>query len=404
MERSRGEWHLVGRVKVGEDEEEEEEASLLSQRRRRISGSPGFPGSPGSFGKRRGWGRSMVGSRAFLRDAICCCVPSALIPKCLITSYEYPSLDYESFLSQVKTGDIFLFEGKGGSSWTIQCVTGMRYSHVGMAVKMIDPNDPTNPQFMIWESTRPDGTYDFVTGGDKDGLRLVNMHEKLYEYSILNYSISYRPLTVWDDRVREKIGHGAVAMHAWTLIMRGAHIPYETNYVELANAHKRWIVGASGDVLKDRKTLESVFCSEGVMWFYRDAMFLSLEDEEEGITWLPRDFTPEDFAKESEGIPFAYSDPPQASFGGQYVVASRGSIDKGLRQRYHEYRRSQSTLARRFRATLNSAVHATAMPDTGRNAVRIDGEKLWKIDFGQNAYPLKDVNTGMTSVSLDKYT
>lgn len=371
-----------------------EQESLLSTRRRRIT--------MGEEGEDKEWAKSKVGSRTYLRDAVCCCIPSALVPSCMTTRYTYPSLDYESFLSQVKTGDIFLFEGRGGASWTIQCFTGMRYSHIGMAVKMIDPEDPRNPQYMIWESARPGGSYDFITGTDKNGLRLVNMHEKLYEYATLNYSISYRPITVWDDAVREKIGEGEAFMKAWALFLQGAHIPYETNYVELANAHKRWIVGSSGDLLKDRQSLKSVFCSEGVMWFFQNAMFLSLEDEEEGITWLPRDFTPEDFAKESEGVPFTYSDPPQASFGGQYVVASRGSINKGLKQRYQEYLRSQPILAKRFHAMVSSAIRVSSSAEN--KIVNVDGRKLWKIDFGQNAYPLKDVETGMTSVSLDKYT
>jgi hypothetical protein len=278
----------------------------------------------------------------------------------------------------------------------------MRYSHIGVVVKIADPDNPTHPHFMLWESTRPDGTYDFITGTDKDGLRLVSMHEKLYEYARQNYSISYRPMTVWNEKVRKRIERGDAALKAWALFLQGSHIPYETDYVELANSHKRWVVGTSGDLLKDSKSLESVFCSEGVMWFFRDAMGLSLEDEVEGITWLPRDFTPEDFAKETEGIPFAYSDPPQASFGGQYVVASRGSLSKGLKKRYQDYMRSQHALSIRFRAMLTKAVGVAEMPDVGGRVIHIDGEKLWKLDFGENAYPLTD-EQGMESVSLNQY-
>ncbi|MHA1682434.1 MAG: hypothetical protein ACTSUE_15965 [Promethearchaeota archaeon] len=316
--------------------------------------------------------------------------------------YEYPALDYESFLSQAKTGDILLFEGKGGFSWVIQCFTHMRYSHIGVVIKMIDPENPTKPHFMLWESTGSDGTYDFVTGTDKNGLRLVSMHEKLYEYARQNYGISYRPMTVHSEKIRDRIGQGEAGLNAWELIMRGAQIPYETDYVELANAHKRWVVGSSGNPAEDRRSLKAVFCSEGVMWFYRDAMGLSLHDEQEGIEWLPRDFTPEDFAQETEGVPFVYSDPSQASFGGQYLVASRESIDDGLKQRYQAYMKSQPALGNRFHAMVDGAVSTTETLDGGGNAVHINGSKLWTVDFGQNQYPGTD-EKGMQSVTLDQY-
>jgi hypothetical protein len=312
-------------------------------------------------------------------------------------------LKYEEFLSQVKTGDIFLFEGTGGYSWAIQCATGMRYSHVGVVVKLVDPKDPTRTHFMIWESTGPDGSYDFITQRDKNGLRLVSMHEKLYEYARRNFSISYRPITIWDEKARRRIGEGEAGMKAWTLFLQGSHIPYETNYVELANAHKRWVVGSSGDVMKDQQSLKSVFCSEAVMWFFRDAIGLSMEDEEEGITWLPRDFTPADFARETEGIPFAYSDPPGASFGGQYVVASRELIGKGLAKRYREHMRDQRRIGRAFQTMLKASVKRTDTRDGGGRTVHINGKKLWRVDFGENAYPLTDAETGTASVSLDRF-
>lgn len=403
MERQRNtrhvaEWHLRGRPKtrgeyVGKEEEQEGYILPVSE----------VHDIPNVYVEREGWSKSKTGSRAFMRDVLCC-IPPRFFSSCFGVHYSYPALNYESFLSQVKTGDIFLFEGKGSYSWAIQCFTRMRYSHIGVAIKMLDPKDSSKPHFMLWESTRPDGAYDFITGTEKkDGLRLVSMHEKLYGYAHRNYSISYRPITVMSEKVRKRISTGEAGRKAWELILRGARIPYETDYVELLNSHKRWVIGQSGNPGEDEKSLDAVFCSEALAWFFRDAMGLSLQDEQEGITWEPRDFTPEDFAEETEGIPFVYSDPPLASFGGQYIVASRESVDKGLTQRYMAYLKSQPKLGNRFHAMVDGARTMTEIIEGGSQTIHIDGRKLWDIDFGYNKYPVID-EKGMQNVILDEYT
>ncbi len=361
-------------------------------------GEEEFTSLLGETGKaREQWDKSRTGSAGFLRDTLCC-----LPFSCLCARYSHPVLDYEKFLSQVKTGDLFLFEGKGAWSWAIQCVTQMRYSHMAVAIKLVNPKEPERPYFMLWESTQKDETYDFITRTDKDGLRLVSMHEKLYEYANANYSVSYRPIRVHEEGVRKRINDGKAGTKAWELILRGAHIPYETDYIELANAHKRWVVGERGHAGEHNR--DSVFCSEAVMWFYRDAMGLSLEDEENGITWVPEDFTPADFAQESEGIPFAYSDPPRATFGGQYEVASRGSIDDGLVRRYQAFLRTKDAMASKFNAMIAKGVKVveSERTDPVTRTIHLNEDVLWRVDFGSNKHPSVD-DEGMARVPLEEY-
>ncbi len=344
------------------------------------------------------FGRTHSTAAESVHDALCC-LPIGWF-SCCSSSSNRIFTDYENFLSQVKTGDIFLFEGTGGFSWWIQCTTTVKYSHIAVVVKLVDPANPGKPHFMLWESSGKDGMYDFVTKGSKDGLRLVSMHQKLYEYGMNDYSVSYRPMTVYDKTSLDYIAEGRTNMKAWELILRGAHIPYETDYVELLNSYKRWVVGERGHLGEHNR--ESVFCSEGVMWFYRDAMGLSLEDAENGITWVPEDFTPEDFAQESEGIPFAYSDPPRASFGGQYTLVTKNTIGKALRRRYREFMRNKDSISADFTAMLRAGVSSVKEDAHGATVIYLHGDKLWKIDFGQNAFPVHD-DQGMTRETLDRY-
>lgn len=304
------------------------------------------------------------------------CFPFSLC--CNGPGYSGVPIDYKDFLAQCKTGDILLFEGKGVYSRIIQCAGTTKYSHIGMIVKM-KVHGVDEPMFFVWESTKPDGSFDFITRTDKDGPRMVNLHEKLYEYSRANYSIHYRPLWMHDERLIGKMENGEASDKSWDIFIKGSRALYETNYGELANAHKRWVVGSETHTSENQKAL---FCSEALMWYYKEALGLSLLDESRAVSieWEPENFTPEDFAESTEGIPFAYSVPPQATFGGQYIVAARDVPNPLLKKKYLEFTKNEKRLEEAFTMVLRNAFKLNA-----DSSVRIPGIEMPLILFGSNA-------------------
>lgn len=303
-------------------------------------------------------------------------------------------MDYGEFLRECKTGDILLFEGKGIYSWLIQCATQSKYSHIGMVVKIQVPG-VKEPMTFLWESTKPDGSYDFITRVDKDGPRMVSIHEKVYEYSRANFSIHYRPFYLHDDSLVDDIQSGETSKRSWEIFMRGAQIPYETEYGELANAHKRWVVGSEAHTPANQN---AVFCSEAVMWYYKEAVGLSLRDESHAVPleWEPENFTPNDFAMESEGIPFAYASPPQATFGGQYVLATRDAANPKLAEKYRQFQTEKRKLAEAFSKAIDEH---TSVKD---RVLYIEGPSMPRILFGTNAYQEDDAS-GMGKIELADY-
>ena len=257
------------------------------------------------------------------------------------TSGTMYQMSYEYFLKTAKTGDILLFEGKGWSSCLIQCSTQVRYSHIGIILRIRDSNKEEN--LFVFESTRPDRTYDFLTGTDKDGPRLVSVHERIFTYARRNYTVTYRPMKIWDSRIVEQMDSGLTDLYMWATILLMSRLPYELNMRELANAHLRLITGI------DQPNQKSVFCSELVAILYRNGMGLSLEDLETGEQWAPQDFTPEDFAEQTQGIPFAKDSynrdgtrlirPAQATYSSQYVVGSYSHFDPVLVTLYQSFLR-----------------------------------------------------------------
>jgi hypothetical protein len=81
-------------------------------------------------------------------------------------------LDKKGF---AQTGDIILFEGTSMFGLLEECCTKSAYSHVAMFVR-----DPTTNKLYVWESSDPDGIYDYITESThKDGPKLVDAYGKL---------------------------------------------------------------------------------------------------------------------------------------------------------------------------------------------------------------------------------
>jgi hypothetical protein len=213
-----------------------------------------------------------------------------------------------------------------------------------MVIRLRDEN--TGEEYLfIWESTTRDYTYDFLTGKDKNGPRLVSAHEKLYQYSRDNFTISYRPMIVQDKRVIEDMEDGITDLYMWALIFLMSKVPYETDLFELSNAHLRLITGVTEK--REISNRFAMFCSELIAYTYRNGMGFSFSDYRIGRSWAPEDYSPEDFAEETQGIPFAmdfYREegaqlirPAQAIFGGQYIVATNSKQDKMLDTMYSKF-------------------------------------------------------------------
>ena len=61
-------------------------------------------------------------------------------------------MKYQDIRSQLKTGDILLFSGKGGISEGIKFFTLSKWSHVGMVYKFESELDPKGSVFCIFYS------------------------------------------------------------------------------------------------------------------------------------------------------------------------------------------------------------------------------------------------------------
>lgn len=252
---------------------------------------------------------------------------------------------YDYFMKTAKTGDILLFEGNGMFSWVIQCFSQVRYSHVGIVVRLRDESNGKDYLF-VWESTKEDYTYDFLSGGDKDGPRLVSAHEKLYQYSKENYSITYRPMQVQDTRIIQDMEDGITDIYMWALLFLMSGTPYERDLLELGNAHLRLVTGVTE--YRENHNRSSMFCSELVSYTYRNGMGFSLLDYRLGRSMAPEDFSPEDFAELTQGIPFTmdfYDEegsgqlirPAQAIIGNQFIIATPSREDKTLKNMYERF-------------------------------------------------------------------
>jgi hypothetical protein len=316
-----------------------------------------------------------------LRSLFCCFTGGFAItrnggPNQGIVSYEY-------FLKTAKTGDILLFEGIGVFSWAIQCFTQVRYSHVGMVVRIRD-EDTGEDHLFIWESTTQDQTYDFLTRRDKNGPRLVSAHEKLYQYAKNNYTISYRPMRIDDPRVIADMEDGLTDLYLWAVLFSMSKVPYETDVFELTNAHLRLITGITEQ--REKGNRFAMFCSELVSYTYRNGMGFSFVDHRISRAMAPEDFTPEDFAEETQGIPFAMDfyrgehqgvlvRPAQAIFGGQYIIATASRMDKLLDFMYKKFLRSlRSQMDRMIQESIPEIVNTLKNYQKELSNRRRDGE------------------------------
>jgi hypothetical protein len=219
----------------------------------------------------------------------------------------------------------------------------------------------------VWESTKPDDTFDFFTLTDKDGPRLIDMDEQLSAYASKNYAVTYRPIKLYDHTLRRNLGTNRAQSDIWKVFRAMSKVPYEKNYLELIHPQKRFTVGgALASFWGGSK--HSVFCSELNMYTLNQGMGISLRDPISGIVMASEDFAPVDISWGGEALPFTTpfplsTDPrfeeenkkrfPEAVkgdisgvpegytvtalLGFPAIVASKGDIDPLLAQRSKSY-------------------------------------------------------------------
>ena len=185
-------------------------------------------------------------------------------------------MKYESIRSQLKTGDILLFSGKGGISEGIKFFTLSKWSHVGMVYRLDDSRDAKSSIF-CWESTSLSNLRDADTGKLTKGVQRVELSERLERCFASGYEISVRPLAkgLSDDMVR--------ALNDFRHEVSGR--PYEKDKIELLKAAYDGIFG------DNREDLSSLFCSELVAEAYQRMGLLTEK--------VPaNEYTPKDFSSE----------------------------------------------------------------------------------------------------------
>lgn len=102
-----------------------------------------------------------------------------------IDNHEPIAQGFDDIVTELETGDIVLFQGSNLSSNLISIFTG-RWTHVGMVfVKVANLETPDgrvvqNKMILLLESvSHPDGCMDVATNSYKDGVRLVDLKNRL---------------------------------------------------------------------------------------------------------------------------------------------------------------------------------------------------------------------------------
>lgn len=182
---------------------------------------------------------------------------------------------YDDIRTELKTGDIVLFSGKGGVSEWIKWFTRSDYSHVGMVLRI-----PKFEIVLLWESTTLCNVKDVEAGRELQGVQLVPLSDRVKKYS---GDIAIRRLDYGDaENDMEKMVY-ALEQKRTELKRR----PYEEKIRELIRS------AYDGPLGENTEDLSSVFCSELVAEAYQ-AMGLLPQD-------IPsNEYTPADFSKEAK--------------------------------------------------------------------------------------------------------
>lgn len=183
-------------------------------------------------------------------------------------------MKYADIRSQLKTGDILLFSGKGGISEGIKFFTVSKWSHVGMVYRFSDPLDAKGSVF-CWESTTLSNLADADTSKLTKGVQRVELSERLERCFAAGYEISVRQLSkpLDENMIR--------ALNDFRHEVSGR--PYEKDKIELLKSAYDGIFG------ENKEDLSSLFCSELVAEAYQRMGLLT--EKKPSNEYTPKDFS-----------------------------------------------------------------------------------------------------------------
>ena len=174
---------------------------------------------------------------------------------------------YHDIRNSLNTGDLVLFSGKGGISTGIKWVTGSKWSHIGMVLRL-----PEWDFVLLWESTTLSDIADLDTGIARKGVQIVPLSERIRHY---DGEVSVRALS--PKLNIQQVG----TLRETREEFKGRK--YETSEIELIKA------AYDGPFGRNTEDLRSLFCSELVAEAYQRMGLLS--EEKPANEYTPADFT-----------------------------------------------------------------------------------------------------------------
>ncbi|UPW19677.1 hypothetical protein M0C34_05190 [Agarivorans sp. TSD2052] len=179
-------------------------------------------------------------------------------------------LKYQHLATELKTGDLVFFSGKGFSSDIIRYGTFSKWSHVGMVLLLDDYDFVT-----LWEAVPMTGERCLYSKQMSNGVQVVALDEKINRHS---GSVSVRQLLGG-----ELTEASLIELMQLLENFQGRH--YEQSFWELARA------GWQGPWGENQENLASLFCSELVAAAYQTMGLL--------VGGKPsNEYTPADFSED----------------------------------------------------------------------------------------------------------
>lgn len=179
--------------------------------------------------------------------------------------------EYADVRRELKTGDIVLMGGTSIFSRAIRMLTGSMWSHVGMVMKIDEPDI-----LLLWESTTNGHDEDVQTGEIKRGVQLVPLSKRVRDHTgNLGFRSLNRRLTSAEMAKLNKFRHSVKD--------KG----YDFDGLELLRAALD-----SGLFWENREDLSAYFCSELIADTYREIGFLDGGKP-------ANEYTPDDFSSKA---------------------------------------------------------------------------------------------------------
>ena len=176
---------------------------------------------------------------------------------------------YQNIRTNINTGDIELFSGKGGISAGIKWFTQCDWSYVGMALRLPEWN-----LVLLWESTTLSDIRGLESGQARKGVQLLPLSERVKSY---RGDVAIRHLKI--DRTPQMMQQ----LLDFRETVKGRK--YEEDKIELIKA------AYDGPIGQNVEDLSTLSCSELVAETYQKMGLLS--EAKPSNEYTPRDFSEE---------------------------------------------------------------------------------------------------------------